>query len=339
VTVYRVAASLDAVPLDDDAVLLRGDMASCRLEGEAATVFAERILPRLRSWVSVESIMPSLDGYAAADVTSLIESLIPSGLVLRRSGIPSERPGTAARALADLGIDEGGAGDHLAKLRVCVFGLGPVGWVVGEALLDAGIGRVVVADPEKAQHFLGSHPADCDRCHTFEGVLSRETVEKAAADLDLMVMTMDRAFLAARHWVNRASLATGCPALFVDVALNEAIVGPTVLPGETGCYMCLRMRHIATSDNFKEVMAHERHLDAAKDPASTRPLFPGLSYIAAGIATGEAFRLLFGPLIPAFTNAILIADVTEATFERHTVLRQPDCPHCKGIDSAVRVGG
>jgi ribosomal protein S12 methylthiotransferase accessory factor len=339
VTVYRVAASLDAVPLDDDAVLLRGDMASCRLEGEAATVFAERILPHLRSWASVEAIMPSLEGYAAADVTNLIESLIPSGLVLRRSGVPSGRPGTAARALADLGIDEGGAGDHLAKLRVGVFGLGPVGWAVGEALLDSGIGRVVVADPEMHERLLESHPGDRDRCDVLDGIFSRETVEQAAFDLDLMIVTVDRGFLAARHWVNRASLASGCPALFVDVALHEAIIGPTVLPGETGCYMCLRMRHIATSDNFKEVMAHERHLDAAKDATAARPLMPGLAQTAAGIATGEAFRLLFGPLIPAFTNAVLVVDATEATFERHTVLRQPDCPHCKGIDTAVRAGG
>jgi hypothetical protein len=48
---------------------------------------------------------------------------------------------------------------------------------------------------------------------------------------------------------------------------------------------------------------------------------------------------LFGPLIPAFANAVLVVDPVQARFDRHHVLRQPDCPHCTGIDVAVRAGG
>ena len=126
--------------------------------------------------------------------------------------------------------------------------------------------------------------------------------------------------------------------MFVDVSAVEAVVGPTVIPGETGCFMCFRMRHLATSEAFGEIMAHERHLDARKDPRFERGAFPGLQAMAAGATVAEATRLLFAPLNPWLANAILRIDALTMKFERHEVLRQPDCPHCWGIDQAVRVG-
>ena len=169
-----------------------------------------------------------------------------------------------------------------------------------------------------------------------EAPLSRQAIFEAAEQLDLLIVAVDRAMIAARHWSNQAALATGCPALFVDVAAVEAVIGPTVLPGETGCYTCFRMRHLATLNAFEEAMTHEHHLDARRDPQFERPAFPGLTEIAAGSAVTETFRLLFPPLLPSLANAVLRIDPLSAAFERHEVLRQPDCPHCRGIDVAVR---
>jgi ribosomal protein S12 methylthiotransferase accessory factor len=226
------------------------------------------------------------------------------------------------------------------SVAVGLFGLDVVGQLVAEALVSAGVGTLLLADPARqAQAVLDLPKNDTTNIRLAPVELSRTIVEELAGDLDLMLVTFDRAFLVARHWANRAALATGCPALFIDVSLLEAVVGPTVLPGETGCYLCLRMRHLATSDNFEEVMAHEQFLDAKRDPQASRPLFPGLAEIAAGLAVAEATRLLFGPLVPALANAVTIVKPAEASIERHSVLRQPDCPHCRGVDKAVRSGG
>jgi bacteriocin biosynthesis cyclodehydratase domain-containing protein len=339
VSVYRAATSLDAVALADGGVLLRSDTASCRLEGPSAKVFVDHILPTLRRWTGLDAIMPLLTGYAEDDVITLLDRLNSAGVLHKRSLVPAESE-SAARTLAELGIDEDGCTRRLSKLRVGLFGLDAVGCLITESLVKAGVGTVLLADPARQ-----TDAADNTTLRAGTSIrlapreLSRSAVEDLAAELDLMVVTFDRSFLVARHWVNRAALATGCPALFVDVSLAEAIIGPTVLAGETGCYMCFRMRHLATSDNFTEVMAHEQFLDAKRDPTGTRPLFPGLAEIAAGMATGEAIRLLFGPLVPALTNAVMVVKPVEALVERHHVLRQPDCPHCRGIDTAVRIGG
>lgn len=339
--VYRAATSLDAVTLADGEVLLRSDTATCRLEGASARVFVELILPSLQGWAGLDVIMRPLAGYDETDVVALLDRLNGAGVLHKRSASPEDsaaRP--ASLALAELGIDEGGSARRLSKLRVGLLGLDTVGQLIASSLIKAGVGTLLLADPaHQAGGDEGKPQAGGTALKLGPPELSRAAVEAFAADLDLMVVSFDRSFLIARHWANRAALATGCPALFVDVSLTEAVIGPTVLPGETGCYMCFRMRHLATSDNFAEVMAHERFLDAKRDPSGTRPLFPGLAELSAGLATAEAMRVLFGPLVPALANAVTVVRPVEALIEQHHVLRQPDCPHCKGVDVAVRAGG
>lgn len=340
-SVYRAATSLDALVLADGKVLLRSDTASCRLEGASATVFVELILPSLRGWAGIDRIMRPLAGFDESEVVALLERLVSAGVIHERAAAPDESAAPpAARVLAELGIDEGACARRLSKLRVGVLGLDTVGQLIADSLIRAGVGTVLLVDPVRQTDAAdGRAWAKNTIVKIGPPELSRAAVEDFAAGLDLMVVSFDRSFLIARHWANRGALSTGCPALFIDVSLTEAVIGPTVLPGETGCYMCFRMRHLATLDNFAEIMAHERFLDAKRDPSGTRPLFPGLAEIAAGLATGEAVRLLFGPLIPALTNAVMVVKPVEALVEQHHVLRQPDCPHCKGIDVAVRAGG
>jgi bacteriocin biosynthesis cyclodehydratase domain-containing protein len=230
------------------------------------------------------------------------------------------------QTLVDIGIDQGLTADYLAKLKVGVVGTGELAASVSELLASAGFGNL---------SSFGSAPGG--RASDIHA-LSKEAILEGARQVQLLIVAVDRAMLSSRHWANQAALETGCPALFVDVSAVEAVVGPTVLPGETGCYTCFRMRHLATSDAFAEVMAHEQHLDALRNPGLERPAFPGLRAMAAGAVVAEATRLLFAPLNPWLANAILRIDALTMKFERHEVLRQPDCPHCGGIDTAVRAG-
>lgn len=321
-SVYRTVGTLRAIALGDDALLLKSDHASCRIEGASAKPVAEVIIPALSSWASLDDVCARAGGYARDDVAGLLDSLVEARLVITRSDKP---PGDAAQAaaalsvLADIGIDETAAAKRLATLRVGVVGDGQhARWLVQS---------------------LGAQAVGTIRALGVEEDLTRDGLAAAAGELDCLLVAVDAARLSARHWANQAALATGCPAIFVDVASTEAVVGPTVLPGETGCYLCFRMRHLATRDAFTEAMAHERDLDEAREPVSDRPSFPGLAPMALGALLAEAFRLLFGPLHPDLANAVLVIDAIEATQVRHEVLRQPDCPQCRGIDTAVRTHG
>jgi bacteriocin biosynthesis cyclodehydratase domain-containing protein len=339
-TVFRAIGGIDAVRLADGAVLLKSDMVSCRLEGASAGIVADWLLPALAGWQSREALEALLADYPPEDVATVLAALVQAGLVRERDSAPEPGPPSAAvAALAALTVDEGEAAARLAALRVGLFGLDSLGLLVGQALSRAGVGNLLLADPARQEEAAGALRIESrTRLSTGPAALSREEVESLAAGLDLMIVTFDRGFLAARHWVNRAALATGTPALFADLSLVEALVGPTVLAGETPCYMCFRMRHLATADKFGDMFALEQHLDGRKDPAAARPLFPGLVESAAGLVVGEAMRLLAGQM-PALAGQVVRFDAFVPALERHRLLRQPDCPHCRGIDAPVAPHG
>lgn len=327
-SVYRATSSLDVVELPDDAILLRSDASSCKVEGESARLLASEVLPRLGDWMGIDELSERLAGYDLESLAALLDSLVEARLLLSRSE-PPPRLSPEARVLADIGIDEGLCARRLAEVRIAVLGSGAAARLLTEWLGRLGAGTI--------HRFAGADGIASEDQAILP--LSKESLVGLSAELDLMLVAVDRAMLAARHWANQAALATGCPAVFVDLAAIEGVVGPTVLPGESGCYTCFRMRHLATSDLFTEVMAHERHLDARKDAGFERPAFPGLELVAAGAALAEATRLLFAPLTPSLVNAVLRIDPLSGSFERHQFLRQPDCPHCAKIDVAVRSGG
>ena len=320
-SVFRKVGTLRAVHLGDDALLLKSDHASCRIEGASARPVTDAIIPALSDWASLDEVCKRAKGYAQEDIAGLLDSLVDARLVIRRSAKPrtdGQRAG-ALQVLADIGIDEDAAAQRLATLRIGVVGSGENARLLSEAFEKAGVGEV---------RKLGR-----------EETLARESLLSIARELDCLLVVEDAARLAARHWANKAALANGCPAIFLDISSTEAVVGPTVLPGETGCYLCFRMRHLATRDAFLEAMAFERDLDKTREPVADRPSFPGLAQMALGAMMGEAFRLLFGPMRPDLANAIVVLDALEGTTARHEVLRQPDCPECRGIDTAVRHNG
>lgn len=326
-TFYRATSSLDVVDLPEGAVLLRSDLGSCRIEGESARVLAAEVLPHLSQWTAFEDLAARLAGYEAEDVRTLLDSLVGSSMLLK-SGRPVEAGNETARFLADIGLEEEAAARQLAGARIGIAGDTLAARLIGTSLERFGAGCVSRFGAARGAD-AGPPPLEVSKAALFV----------AAEELDLIIVAVDKAMLSARHWANQAALKAGCAAIFADVSALEAIVGPTVLPGETACYTCFRMRHLATSDNFAEVMAHERHLDSLNDPVAERSGFPGLAEMAAGAAVAEAVRFLFPPLSPWLANGVLRIDPLVLAFERHEVLRQPDCPHCRGIDRPVRQPG
>ena len=342
---YQAAPGVELVALDNGAVLFRSDTVSCRLEGTSASLVAGELWPRLASWRALDDLAAALPDYAAASIAGMLDELAGAGLVHARSGPPPAPAATspAGLALAALGVDPADAAERLAALRLGVFGLGRVGALLAEGLAQAGVGGLLLADPgieDRLAATVGrvAASAPATRLLPAPGQWSREAVADAVADLDLTICVIDRGHLAARHWVNQAALATGRPALFGELTLAGALVGPLVLPGESACYMCLRMRHLATLDEFANAFAYERELDARRQPDPDRPIFPGLAEACAGLLIAEAVKLLFGPLRPGSINAVLELEILEPALRRHVLLQRPDCPHCAGLDTAVRVG-
>jgi ribosomal protein S12 methylthiotransferase accessory factor len=169
---------------------------------------------------------------------------------------------------------------------------------------------------------------DCPR--PADAALDEAAVHSVAVGADLLVCAFDRGFTAAHHWVNRASLASRVPALFLAAAGLRATIGPLVIPGETACFMCWRMREIAAAKDFEAAMAYEEHVDASRRPAlASRPTLPALAALAAGVAAAELVKLATAIGVHTLAGRVSEYDALSSETTSRPILFRPDCPACR----------
>lgn len=200
-------------------------------------------------------------GLAVDDVDDLLGLLEEHGLLLDAGAPIALPPGVSAadRArlapdLAALVLQHGTDAAARAALRhrhhawVDVRGAGRVGSAVATLLGSSGVGRVTVADPIPAaladQGPAGLVPLDpgvSRELATREriravAISTRVARRPAPARPDLVVLAPDGGPDAAlvTTWSRRSS-----PHLIAYVRETTGVVGPLVLPGRTGCLLCL----------------------------------------------------------------------------------------------------
>ncbi|WP_329220844.1 TOMM precursor leader peptide-binding protein [Streptomyces sp. NBC_01485] len=179
----------------------------------------------------------------------------------RKEVLDRLRPDLAALSLVT--SEPGDAIEHLTarrRLRVQVRGAGRVGAVLAALLAGAGIGEVDVRDGglvEPEDVAPGGLPAEAVGERRDEA--ARRAVRRAAPDRPPRRSTRSRAepdtpgyslvILAPRDDVSvhapapsaaEPLIASGTPHLYTGVVEGTGVVGPLVLPGETGCAGCLQ---------------------------------------------------------------------------------------------------
>jgi adenylyltransferase/sulfurtransferase len=242
--------------------------------------------------------------------------------------------------------------ERLANAQVTVVGLGAVGAVAATSLAAANVGRVRCvddsaispADPFLAQIFglsdVGRLRADVTRERInavnpstevevlADGLETDDDAATAVAGADFVLGCLDPGLVSRTFRLNRVCLTQGVPWAAGTVTAFEGIVGPTVIPYETACYLCYQMRAVACADDPADALAELTQTDASRTDESRHR--EGLSF-GAGIVGHllglEAFKALIG-LRPPTAGRILTVDFTNSGMKQHVVLRKPWCPAC-----------
>ena len=154
---YQLASGIDVLPLSNGDILFRSDALAVRLEGSAARILAEEIVPLLdgeRSLAEISQLVPS---FPAADLKQWLDDLVRAQ-VLRCSDELIRPPDPEERAMLpfleffeSIGISTSEARKNLAHLRVVVFGLEGHGAHVAAGLAQCGVGELVLVDPFPSQ--------------------------------------------------------------------------------------------------------------------------------------------------------------------------------------------
>lgn len=340
------------------AVVMRSDLGTFQLAGEDVRLFLTRMMPLLDGGRTADEIAVALPDYSRESVVNFLGLLEQKGLV---EPVPDDdRLIAEERFFRKFGVEDGLA--RLGGARVAIAGLEPWGAAAAVELAAAGAGHLhlvddqsVLADDIVATRVFG--PAD-------RGRMRREAVRDAIArlapnaevtvagfaigtddalsiegDFDLLVTGLhaDDVYLHRRlaAWAHGRKLRS----LHGHLDGIEAWIGPAVVPGETACWNCFRLRRLGAADYPQT--AHE--LDAAVLNAPGQPRARALLAPMAGIAgqwlAMEAIKFLAPYTGSDLRGRFMVHNLISGESTLHRVLRMPWCEICGGAASAATSGG
>ena len=363
--IYSVAPGVDAVPLRDGHLLFRSDTLAIRVEGGFARTLEQRLLPLLDGHRPFSDVCAQVPDLPADHLRDRFDALVRSQ-VLRRTELSvstldaSGTPAAAATLTDSFDISAPDARARLARMQVAIAGLEAHGAHLASLLASCGVGSLVLLDPFPCEPGnLSLIPPDMTanavgvaredvvanalrrgsttiRVETAGGqALTPARIDTLTSHCHLLIGCFDRAFVACHHWLNRASWTRRIPALYAESRGHTALIGPLVLPGQTACFMCYRMRSIACEDDFDAAMTYEEFLDRQHRPAlARRPTLPTLPMYIASLLAHECFRLVLGQ--SPLAGTVLEFDAQTFATEMHPLIQVPNCPVCGGNESGAR---
>jgi molybdopterin-synthase adenylyltransferase len=218
--------------------------------------------------------------------------------------------------------------DETDPRRVLIVGIGGLGAPAAMALAAAGVGTLVLVDPDRIElSNLHRQPlydtADVGRpkvdvaserlrgLHPALDVVTREE-HFAARHLERVDVVLDGTdSIAAKFAVNDACVAAGIPLVHAGVLGFRAQL-LTVLPGRSACYRCV----------FEEAPP-PGDVPSCQDAGVLGPV-PAL---AGALQAAEVLRLLTGGRA-AFADRLLTIDTREGRWRAVPVASNPRCPIC-----------
>ncbi|GAB3180338.1 ThiF family adenylyltransferase [Streptomyces incanus] len=257
--------------------------------------------------------------------------------------------------LASLTLTTSAPGDALGRLaarrgaRVQVRGAGRVGSMLAALLSGAGVGEVDVRDIGRVEPWDvapgGLLPeAVGDRRHE----AARRAVRRAAPDRPprrtaqsspeegtpgfslVIVAPRDDVAVHTPDPVGAEPLmASGTPHLYAGVVEGTGVVGPLVLPGETGCAGCLQEDRTDRDPTWPRMVAQWRSGRQRRVGACDLPL----AATVAGLAGAHALAFLDGH-VPSSAGARWEASLPGLHWHARPVGAHPGCP-CGAADRST----
>lgn len=249
--------------------------------------------------------------------------------------------------LATLSLTTSAPGDAIGQLaarrsqRVQVRGAGRVGAVLASLLAGAGVGEVDVLDGGRVEPWdvaPGGLPAESVGDRRDES--ARRAVRRAAPDrpprrapaeafpegdpgfsLVILAPRDDVAVHAPDPAAAEPLMASGTPHLYAGVVEGTGVVGPLVLPGETGCAGCLHEGRTDRDPAWPRLVAQWR----SGRQRQVRPCDLTLATTVAGLAAAHALAFLDGR-VPSSAGARWEVSVPGMHWQAGPVRTHPACP-------------
>jgi bacteriocin biosynthesis cyclodehydratase domain-containing protein len=222
-----------------------------------------------------------------------------------RLGVPVEQVAGLVATLAAAGLLQRAPSVGTEALTLRLVGLGPAGTRIGDQLLRAGVGRVVVVDPDSSTPWAGwAHGRDRVQVADHWSAPSTEPV-----DLTVVVATCLETDRAVTTELTRA----GHPHLLVRPRARGAVVGPLVLPGRTSCVACADLARTRTDPAWPRMLAQLCRTRGEWDPlaadwAAASVTTQALSHLAGRTVETASATVELGPHAWSWQRRVWSAD-------------------------------
>jgi bacteriocin biosynthesis cyclodehydratase domain-containing protein len=127
--------------------------------------------------------------------------------------------------------------------------------------------------------------------------------------------------------VNSACLKSGTRWLRVAIEGTTAILGPTVVPNFTACYICLCKRLESNMTDIEDFRAYKQTI-AENNIVNDEGFFSPLWEVISAQASLEVSRILLGFIPPKTISSFYEFNINSPVTVNHDVFRLPRCPSC-----------
>ncbi|HEY5980915.1 MAG TPA: hypothetical protein VIT41_14930 [Microlunatus sp.] len=212
--------------------------------------------------------------------------------VALRVGVAADRALALVRTLTVAGLLEVPPVGRSEAATVRLVGLGPAGTRIGEQLLGAGIGRVVVVDDDTSTRWSGwAHGRDNVQVADHWSAPAVEPVH-----LTIVVATC----LEVDRGITTGLTQTDQAHVLVRPRARGAVVGPLVVPGRTSCLGCGDLARTRTDPAWPRMLAQLCRTRGVWDPlaadwAAALVTTQALSHLAGRTVETSSATVELGP--------------------------------------------
>lgn len=328
------ALAVHVIDTDDGAIVKRGCM-ELKIGGEGAAETVRKVLAATAAAGATQSEICELFVPPAAPlVRQLIEQLLARHLLAPVD--EAESAADEAESPLDIFYWHFGAkarqvAERLNRQSLAILGVNCIARQLAASLTASGVENVRVLDHPRLRNLRFFDEAGTLKAGQWPASLRPPEKWKNEVDpesLGCLIATSDFGGHEAMHEWNR--FCVQCHKHFLPVVLQDLVgyVGPLVIPGETACLECVRMRRSSHLEDYELQRITE---ESAFEGQGAIGFHPSMASILGDLAALELIKFYSEALPQPKVGTLIEVNLLATGLTSRKVLKVPRCPACSPL--------